>query len=435
MKVYIDLLATIIIIYVSIINLNSVKFKLKENILMGSLMLISSFILVNITKFGTAIPIIIIPMIFLFKNSGNKMLSVTIPIVSVILPIIIDLLVGNTSIWLFGLDIEIIKNNSVIHWSAMAFEFILVFIISRFLGVAINKKIRGLIIDIKGKSGFLIVLSIILTFVIIYTNVVVQTQYGISNEIVAINGVLFLAYFILLMVIMSVLIKSVTKELEYKNKQIQFENLQRYTSNLELLYTEMRGFKHDYINILSTMADYIKNKDIDGLEKHFNENIFPLSNEMKVRDSKFNLLKNIKIPEIKGIISAKLIRAQELNVDVDIDIMEPIEEINMDIIDISRCLGILIDNAIEAAEKTDKPYVMVAIVNREKSIIIGVTNSCNKDMPSINKMFQKGFSTKGENRGIGLSNLNEILNKYKETAYLETSIKDNKFTQLLEIRR
>ncbi|WP_242857036.1 sensor histidine kinase [Pseudobacteroides cellulosolvens] len=250
-------------------------------------------------------------------------------------------------------------------------------------------------------------------------------------KIIRVNGILFFSYFLLLMIIIYILITSITKEMDLKNKQIQFESLQEYTCSLEKLYTDMRAFRHDYINILSSMIGYIESKDIESLEKYFNEKIFPLSKGMASNNFKLGLLSNIKITEIKGIFSSKLIRAQELNINVFIDIAEPIEKINMDIIDLSRVIGILLDNAIEAAIKCDEPFMKVAVINKENSVLIVIINSIYEEVP-IYKIYEKGFSTKGVNRGLGLYNLKQITGKCDNVS-LDTIIENGEFKQLVEI--
>ena len=59
--------------------------------------------------------------------------------------------------------------------------------------------------------------------------------------------------------------------------------------------------------------------------------------------------------------------------------------------------------------------------------MIIVKNSCSEDLPPLYQLEEKGYSTKGPNRGIGLSNLQEIM---EETDFLlETEIVDHYFIQ------
>jgi two-component system sensor histidine kinase AgrC len=224
----------------------------------------------------------------------------------------------------------------------------------------------------------------------------------------------------------------IRKEEKFKYKQMQLDKLKEYTENLEQLYMDMRKFRHDYINIISTMGGFIEDRDIDGLEDHFNKHIYPLNKKINRNNYKLGLLKNIELSEIKSLISAKVIRAQELGLDIIIDVAEPITKINMDIIDLSRCLGIVFDNAIEAALESEKKEVNMALINKKGSVIIVVINTFNGEILPLPKLFKDGFSTKGKNRGLGLGNLKDIVSQYKNIT-LDTYIKDSKFFQEIDI--
>lgn len=435
MQVYMEMMGSIVVIYFSIFNLHSIKFKLKQIILILAITWgISSIALAVGGEFIGIITALVISILFLYKESKKVVSSLAIPIISVLICIILDSIISNIYISIFKMDLETINKNIMEYWGSLVVLFIFAYVISKVLGILINKKNRASFLEAKGLVGGIIIISLILTLIVFYSNIILgeNDRYGKLN--IEINGVFLVFYSLLLVAIMYVLIKSIKNEIETKNKQIQLEQIQEYTSNLEEIYTDMRVFRHDYMNILSSMIGYIENKDIDGLEKHFNQNIIPLGKGMESNNFKIGLLKNMKIPELKGILSSKFIRAQELGIDIHIEIVEPIEngDIEMDMIDISRVIGILIDNAIEAAEKCDKPTVKIAVIKKESSVIILLVNSCEKDIPPIHKLFQKGFSTKGENRGLGLNNVKEILSKYTNT-FLATSIENNEFLQNLEI--
>lgn len=222
------------------------------------------------------------------------------------------------------------------------------------------------------------------------------------------------------------------KESAFTYKQIQFDNLNEYTKNLEKLYSDMRKFRHDYINIISTMSGFLEDDDINSLKEYFNNHIYPLNKKINANNYSLGLLKNIYIPTIKGLISAKIIHAQELGINVILDIVEPIESICMDIIDFSRILGILIDNALKAALYSDEKKMNIGFIKKNNSVIIIIMNTFSGTIPTLSNIYKEGFSTKGENRGLGLSNLKEIISKYKNIS-LDTSITSTEFSQEIYI--
>lgn len=287
-------------------------------------------------------------------------------------------------------------------------------------------------IKIKNKMTVFMILNIFIIGITYYLNAMVVKASMAENTTIIIYVILMLAYFISMIVVTYVIAKNIKREMQHENRKVELENLKEYNTNLESMYNDMRGFRHDYTNILTTMAGYIEEKNIDGLENFFYKKIIPLNDEMNKKNNKLGLLQNINITEIKGLIASKVIRAQELGIDVLVDVIEPIDEINMDVIDLSRSIGILLDNAIEAAIQCNKPWIKLTFVKKDNFILLVFINSSLKKSPPIYKIFERGFSTKGENRGLGLYNLREIVNKYKNVS-LDTESDNEEFTQVLQV--
>lgn len=275
------------------------------------------------------------------------------------------------------------------------------------------------------------ILSVV-TLVIFYINILIGKQSGFSDENIRANSVLFIFYFAILIGVCILLTRMIVKETNMRNQQAQYERLTEYTENLEQMYTNMQKFRHDYINILLSMSEYIRSRDIDKLEQYFNNNIMPISMSMKSNSYKLGSLHNLKMQELKGIISSKIIKAQELKIDANVEVVEPVEHINMEPVNLCRCVGIILDNAIEEAIHCERPFVHVALVKRGGSTLIVVSNSSRPTTPELHKIYEKGFSTKGENRGLGLNNLREIVASCNNVT-LDTQILDGKFTQVLDI--
>lgn len=221
--------------------------------------------------------------------------------------------------------------------------------------------------------------------------------------------------------------------MEKKQKIEEYKNLQEYTTKLEDLYQQMRSFKHDYINILATLDCYIEQRDFDSLDEYFHNKILPTGKQFSKDTASLGRLANIQILELKSILYQKLMRASSLHLQLNIDIPTPLISIgSMDPIDLSRLMGIFLDNAIEAASDTEEKYLFCGLLQNEGNTIICLINSCNlKDIP-IEKLYKNGFTTKDTGQGIGLSNAKEILNKYPEIIH-RTECRGNHFTQELHI--
>ena len=246
------------------------------------------------------------------------------------------------------------------------------------------------------------------------------------------NLLIFCVYTFLLIFITVITLKMFHDKEQMEREKQQYENLKEYSAQIETMYTNLRAFKHDYINILTVMSGYFNEKNYEGLEKYFNENILTTREKLEKDNYRLNQLKNIKDLALKGLISSKIIYAHEMGIDVYIDIMEPIEHIAMKEIDLSRVLGIFLDNAIEAALETETKEIKFGMVKEDTVVAVIVMNTfINHNIP-VAKLEQEGVSTKGENRGLGLANVKEILQLYSNV-YKTTEIREKYFLQKLEI--
>jgi len=185
-------------------------------------------------------------------------------------------------------------------------------------------------------------------------------------------------------------------------------------------------------NIMLSMSGYLEANDMEGLREYFDREILPLSRKIEKNTAHLNQLINIKSPELKSIISSKLLRAIELDIKVSIEVTEKIADIPMDTLDLSRIIGIFLDNAIEAALETDTPCIRFALIRLDTEYIFIVSNEfLDKDI-SCNILEKPNVSTKGINRGWGLYNAHEIISKY-DTVFLDTEILNTTFVQRLRI--
>lgn len=222
------------------------------------------------------------------------------------------------------------------------------------------------------------------------------------------------------------------REMKYKRNLEEIETYYEYTLRIESINNEMRKFRHDYVNILSTLSEFIREDDMQGLKKYFNEQIVPMKDNMKTRSIKINGIENLKVREIKGLITTKILQAQEKAIPISIEVPDEIDKIEMNTIEFSRISGIILDNAIEASEVLDDPLIQIAFINNDESVTFIVMNKCSDDTPKIHELFEEGFSTKGDNRGLGLSTLKELTDQ-NENVLLDTVIENGYFVQKVEI--
>ncbi|PTL00435.1 ATP-binding protein [Staphylococcus haemolyticus] len=275
----------------------------------------------------------------------------------------------------------------------------------------------------------IISLVLILSFIILY--VYSQTP-KLDTSSLKMYGLIFIGIILFFTVLIIFISNYMIKELRYKRNMEEIETYYEYTLQIESINNEMRKFRHDYVNILTTMSEYIREDDMPGLRQYFNENIVPMKDNLQMKSIKINGTENLKVRAIKGLVTTKILQAQEKNIPISIEVPELVEHIEMNTIDLSRIIGIITDNAIEASETLEDALIRIAFINTDSSVMFIVMNKCKEDMPRIHELFQERFSTKGENRGLGLSTLKEITDS-TENVLLDTTIENGYFIQKVEI--
>ncbi|SUM70143.1 quorum-sensing sensor histidine kinase AgrC [Staphylococcus hominis] len=278
---------------------------------------------------------------------------------------------------------------------------------------------------------YLLVISIVLvsSFMILSTYSQIPKSNGTTLRGYALIFISILLFFVIIILLISI---STLREIRYKQSLEEIETYYEYTLQIESINNEMRKFRHDYVNILTTMSEYIRENDMDGLKTYFNDNIVPMKDNLQMNSIKINGTDNLKVRAIKGLVTTKILQAQEKHIPISIEVPELIDHIEMNTIDLSRIIGIIIDNAIEASEELEDALIRIAFINVETSVMFIVMNKCKEDMPKIHELFQDSFSTKGDNRGLGLTTLKEITDT-TENVLLDTTIENGYFVQKVEI--
>lgn len=138
------------------------------------------------------------------------------------------------------------------------------------------------------------------------------------------------------------------------------------------------------------------------------------------RENHFNKLLKCSNPIIAGFLYGKFVEIEKLGIEVVYDVK--IRELNIEIpiYKIVEILGDLIGNAVEAIEKIEGANKLYVSLIDENKLEIEVRNeSPFVNYEEINKFFIKGYSSKGENRGLGLYNVKNICRKYDLDIYCE----------------
>ena len=239
-------------------------------------------------------------------------------------------------------------------------------------------------------------------------------------------------YFLFTIGMIFIVLHTTRKSYEAQKKMEYLENLNEYTKNLEMVYDNLYSFKYDYINIMTSLATYIDGKKYKELETFFYEHILPMQKNLTQKNGTLNNLLHVRVLELKSILYTKLLLAINQGIEVNIDIPDEIDSIHMDPVDLTRMVGIYLDNAIEACLETEHPILNFHLGKMNQDTVFIISNTFINKGLSITQMHKRGITTKGTGHGIGLYNVSEILYRY-DNIYHETSIKDDLFIQQVQI--
>ena len=171
---------------------------------------------------------------------------------------------------------------------------------------------------------------------------------------------------------------------------------------------------------------------MDGVERIYNAVL--KESDKSFYNSQYDIAKLVHLKNLamKSVVSAKLIEAQNRGIDVSVEIAEPIGTPQIDLVDFITILSVFLDNAIEAAVNAEAPRISFTYFQENENKILVIYNTTADYKIPTKNIFQYGVSTKGEGRGIGLSNVKQILSKYPKVT-LETKSIDHEFTHELKM--
>ena len=244
-----------------------------------------------------------------------------------------------------------------------------------------------------------------------------------------INNFYIVLFFVILLYLNAVSKEKLEKEI-IDQKDTQLNELSSYSHHVESLYEEIRSFRHDYINILTSLKLGIDNQDIEAIKTVYNGVLRDSGTQFY--DSKFDIAKlsNIKNDAIKSILSAKLLEAQNRGISISVEIEEPVSNFRIELLDFITVLSVLCDNAIEATIEAISPRMTVAFINNDDSLVLIVENSIKSEKVDVSHIFARGYSSKGEGRGLGLHNVNSVLEKYPKST-ITTRSANHLFSQTI----
>ncbi len=209
----------------------------------------------------------------------------------------------------------------------------------------------------------------------------------------------------------------------------KINNLKLCNKTILSLHDDTRAFKHDFHNIIQAIGGYILTNDMEGLKKYYSQISKDCMGSNNLAKLNPELINN---PAIYNIIADKYHLASSHDIQINLDILFDLNELNVNIYQLTRILGILLDNAIEASDECPQKNINIVFKQDDKKQMFIIENTYNNKQICIDKIFEKDYTTKPHNTGLGLWEVKKILRK-NNNLNLHTSITNDYFSQQLEI--
>ena len=280
--------------------------------------------------------------------------------------------------------------------------------------------------DLDNKNKAIIFINLILGIFTLIVQLLITFYYVNTLPIIVtfLSFLSLLAYFI-------ISIYTLTRIMKLTLTTRKLQSAEEYNNTLRILHDNVRGFKHDFDNIVTTIGGFIRTNDMKGLEQYYLEleddcqrvnNLYILNPEVVNNDGIYNLL------------TKKYYEADSKDIKVNITFLLDLSKLNMKIYEFARILGILLDNAIEASSECEEKIINLIFREDSKNnrqLIIVENTYKNKDVDT-EKIFEKGISGKEKHQGLGLWEVRKLVAKNKNIN-LFTTKNDKFFIQQLEL--
>lgn len=263
---------------------------------------------------------------------------------------------------------------------------------------------------------------------------------GSSNYFVVLSRIInnyntFLAVIGLgLLFLFAVFYQFATKNIIHEENEKSQKNIiaqqNSYIQSLEEIQKDVRIYRHDFRNLMTGMYLDVKEGKTEALENYMQGMLNDFDQRIGAKIQIANQMMNLEIIELKSLLMTKLALMHTLNIPYHFEVMYPVSKCHMNIQDLLRCVGILLDNAIEEVKNTSGDIEI--IITAQQNHVDFLINNSVKDQPNLLKIWKKGYSTKGDNRGMGLYSYQQIANQYTNVS-CSTDCRNERFYQELRI--
>ena len=208
-----------------------------------------------------------------------------------------------------------------------------------------------------------------------------------------------------------------SKQIDKRIAAYQRELIETHYREVENMYRQIRGWRHDYRNHIQALKVLARNGDLDGIRDYLDL----LDTDLNTVD----LAVKTGNAMADAILNSKISLAKSRDIPVQVDAHIPVK-LRMSELDLCCILGNLFDNAIEASLPLppDQRLIRVYMDMKGTQLYISFTNfTAEKKRTKVAGRFR---TTKGDGHGFGLVRMDAIVERLE--GYLSRNSEDGAFT-------
>lgn len=241
-------------------------------------------------------------------------------------------------------------------------------------------------------------------------------------------------YLLVIVTLIIILVTLLRQKVDNENMFKKYDDLLTVMKNYESDIEEQRTINHETKNELLTIRSKLSDEKDKDLCSYVDSVI---GDKKSVKSAKFSKFKYLPSNGLKGFFYYKFIEAEQREIKVSLNISKQVENSCLgdmktkDFKDLTRIIGVYLDNAIEAASTSKDKKLGIEIYEVKGIIQIIISNTYDNAIEK-DKVGNERYSTKGKNRGHGLLLVKRILNENNRITS-ETKITDNLYIQTIKI--
>lgn len=358
----------------------------------------------------------------------SRIIKTLITIISVfVIQSISELLFGCMIIFVFKIQV----NEFILGWFPYLFSNLCIFTTSIFISkIPFVKNIIKNIINWNDDNEFKSTIIFVALCMIVFT-------FFLYNNFIEVlpNQLLWLTNMFCIAVTFFVI--NYFKEKANNNRIVtEYDQLLKYVNKYEKVVEDKSKRQHEYKNqlvLIKGMINKTNKKAIEYIDSLYEE---------EKDDSNLEMLKKLQyLPSggLKGLIYYKLEDMKDKKINVFVDIspkaknVKVNKKIDSNLKDISKVIGVYLDNAIEASVHSKEKYIVLEIYLDKDEWVFSLSNTYKGEI-NLNRIDNEGYTTKGSGKGYGLSIVKDIISRNSDLRQ-ERELRGIYYTQRLYMKK